>query len=78
MGDFGLTRLTTARTRGKPPPSPIYYSLCISATPTSEWLFLLGLPRRSLETISVWTPRTLQGHNSLLIPLIGMRSKANL
>ncbi len=42
-----LTRLTTARTRGKPPPSPIQYSMCLSAAPTPEWLFVPGLPRRS-------------------------------
>jgi hypothetical protein len=26
-GDSGLTRLTTARIWGKPPPSPIYYTM---------------------------------------------------
>jgi hypothetical protein len=47
MGNYGLTRLTTARTRGKPPPSPIQYSMCLFAAPTPEWLFVPGLPRRS-------------------------------
>ncbi len=28
-------------------------------------------------TVPVWTPKTLTAHNSLLKPLIGMRSKAN-
>ncbi len=35
-GNSGLTRLTTTQTRGKPPPSPIQYSLRYSTTPTSE------------------------------------------
>ncbi len=73
-----LTRLTTAHIRGKPPPSPIQYYLCFSATTTSEWLFIPGLPRRSPKTVPIWTPGTLQVHNSLLRPSIGMRSKANL
>jgi hypothetical protein len=34
VGNPGLTRLTTTRIRGKPPPSPIYYSLRFSASPT--------------------------------------------
>ncbi len=78
MGNYGLTRFTTARTRGKPPPSPIQYSLHLFAAPTSEWLFVPRLPRRNLEILSVWTLGTLQGHHSLLGPPIGMRSKTNL
>ncbi len=71
--DFGLTRFTTARTRRKAPPSPIKYSR-YSAAPTSEWHFFPGLPRRSPETVMVWTPGTLATHNSLLKLPIGMRS----
>ncbi len=37
-GNSGLTRLTTAQTRGKPPPSPIQYALRLSTTPASKWL----------------------------------------
>jgi hypothetical protein len=37
-----------------------------------------GLPRRSPETVSVWTPVTLGTHNSRFRPRIGMRSEANL
>ncbi len=77
-GNSGLTRLTTARTRGKPPPSPIQYSLHYSAAPTSEWHFFLGLPKWSPETVPVQIPGTLGIHNFLLKPLIRMRSKANL
>jgi hypothetical protein len=39
-GDSRLTRLTTARPRGQTPPSPIYYSLSLSTTPTSQCLFV--------------------------------------
>ncbi len=78
LGDFGLTRLTTARTREKPPPSPIQYSLRYSAAPTSEWHFFPGLPRRSPEIVPIWTPGILVVHNSLLKPSIEMRSEASL
>ncbi len=78
MGNPRLTRLTTARTQGKPPPSPIQYTLCLSAAPTFKQFFVPRLPRKSLETIPVWTPGTLQGHNYLLKPPIGMRSQENL
>ncbi len=43
--------------------------------PTSEWLFVPGLPRRSLETVPVWTLETLKAHNSQLRPLIRMSLK---
>jgi hypothetical protein len=39
--------------------------MCLSAAPASKWLFVLGLPRTSLKTIPIWTPRTLGVHNSL-------------
>ncbi len=77
-GNPGLTRLTMAQTRGKPPPSPIQYSMRLSTTPTSEWLFVPGLPRRSPETVPIWTLESLRVHNFLFRPSIGMRSKANL
>ncbi len=78
MGNTGLTQLTTARTRGKPPPFPIQYYLQLSTKATSEWHFFPGLSRRSPETIPVWTPGTLGIHNVLLKPQIGMRSEAIL
>jgi hypothetical protein len=77
-GDSKLIRLITARTRVKPPTSPILYSLRLLAAPTSKWFFILGLPRRSFEIVSVWTSTTLQGYNYLFKPSIGMRSIANL
>ncbi len=60
----GLTCLTMAQTQGKPPPSPIQYSLRCSAAPASKWLLFPGFPRRSLESVPVWTPGTLGAHNS--------------
>jgi hypothetical protein len=45
------TRHTTARTRGKPPPSPIYYSLRHVSGTTSKWLFFPGLPSWSPEIV---------------------------
>jgi len=45
---------------------------------TFEWLLVPGLPRRSPETILVWTLGTLGVHNSQFRPLIGMRFEANL
>jgi hypothetical protein len=52
-GNFGLIRLTTARTRGKPPPSPIYYTMHLSTKATSKWFFVLGLSKGSPETARV-------------------------
>ncbi len=74
----GLTKLITAQIQKKPPPSPIQYSLHLSTAPTSEWLFVLGFPRKSPKTIPVWTFGTLRNHNSLPRPLIKMRSETNL
>ncbi len=76
-GNSRLTRLTTARIQGKPPPSPIQYTLCLSAAPASKWLFVPRLPR-SPKTIPVWTLGTLRDQNSLFRPLIRMKSQENL
>jgi hypothetical protein len=65
MGNFGFIRLTMARIRGKPPLSPIYYSVRLSASPTSE-------------TVPIWTLAILQDYNSLFRPLIGMKFEENL
>ncbi len=75
---LGHTRLTTSRTWGKPPPSPISYTLQLSAEATSKWLFFLGLPRRSPETISSWSPGTLGPHISRLPTPIGARYELKL
>jgi hypothetical protein len=52
-GKLELTRLTMARTGGKPPPSPLYYTLCLSARPTSKWHFVPRLPNGSPEIANV-------------------------
>jgi hypothetical protein len=39
--------------------------------PTSEWLFVSGLPKRSLKIVPVWTFKTLGAHNSQMKPPIG-------
>ncbi len=44
-GQHGHTRLTTARTWGKPPPSPLQYTLWLSTKATSKWLFVLGVSK---------------------------------
>ncbi len=72
------TRLTTARTRGKPPPSPIQYILQLSAEATSKWLFFPGLSSWSPETVSGWSPRTLDAHSSSPQTRIGTRSEPKL
>ncbi len=77
-GNFGLTRLTMARTRGKPPPSPIQYILHLSVKATSKWLFVSGLPKGSPETTKVETPTTLRGYNFVFRLPIGTRSEAKL
>ncbi len=76
--DLGLTRLTMAWTRGKPPPSPIQYTLHLPGRVASEWLFVPGLPNGSLEIAKVESPATLQDYNFLCRPLIKMRSKPKL
>ncbi len=58
-GKLRLTKLTTARTWGKPPPSPLYYTLCLSTRPTSKWHFVPGLPNGSPEIPKIRTPATL-------------------
>ncbi len=78
MGDFGLTRLTTAWTWGKPPPSPINYTLQLSTGATSKWLFVPGLPSGSPEIPTTGILATLKAYNFLCKPPIAMRSKAKL
>ncbi len=75
---FGLIRFATARTWGKPPPSPLQYTLCLSTRPTSKWLFVLGLPSGSLEITKVGTSKTLGPHNFVCRPPIEMRHETKL
>ncbi len=77
-GKFRLTRFTTARTWGKPPPSPFQYILCLSARATSKWHFVLGFPSGSPEILKVGTLATLGAHNFLCKPPTDMRFRAKL
>jgi len=47
---------------GKPPPSPLLYTLCFSTKPTYKWHFVSGLPNGSLK-IGNLTPSPSFGHN---------------
>jgi hypothetical protein len=63
-GQHRHTRLTMARTWGKPPPSPLYYTLWLATEPTSKWLSWgsrVGVPKsRQLGLPQFWSPITLQ------------------
>ncbi len=50
-GKHGLTRLTIAWTWGNPPPSPLYYSLCLAIGVAPKCHFVPGLPS--------WNPEIL-------------------
>jgi len=58
-----LTRFTTARTLGKPPPSPLYYSLWLAMWVTSKCHFL-GTPKSKVSKFlklglpPLWRPKT--------------------
>jgi hypothetical protein len=58
-GQLRLIRLTTARTWGKPPPSPLLYTLCLFMRATSKWFFVRKLPSGSPEIPTARTPVTL-------------------
>jgi len=74
----GFTKLNTARTWGKPPPSPLYYSLCLATWPTPKCHFVLGLPSWSPEIPENGTFVTLEAHNFVYRPLIEAMSKEKL
>jgi hypothetical protein len=53
-----------AWTWGKPPPSPLIVTMCLSTRPTSKWHFVLGLPHGvpkfpKLGFLQIWGPITL-------------------
>ncbi len=77
-GKFELTRFTTARTWGKPPPSPLYYTLCLATGPAPKCHFVSRLPSGSPEIPTIRTPATLGVHNFACKPPIEMRSEAKL
>ncbi len=73
-----LTKLTMAPTWGKPPTSPLYYTLCLATGLAPKCHFVQGLPSGSPKILKVGTPATLKAHNFVCIPLIEMRFKAKL
>ncbi len=77
-GKHGLTRLTMAQSWGKPPPSPLQYTLCLVTGPTPKCHFVSGFPSGSPEILNVGTFMTLKGHKFVCKPLIEMRSEAKL
>jgi hypothetical protein len=63
-GNQGLTRLTTVRTWGKPPPSPLYYTMCLATGSTPKCHFVSRLPSAipkfsKLGNPQLWGPITL-------------------
>ncbi len=78
IGKLGLTRLTTTRTWGKPPPSPLQYTLCLAIGPTPKWHFVPGLPSQSPKIPTTGILATLEAHNFVCKPLIEMRFKKKL
>jgi hypothetical protein len=76
MGKFRLTRLTTARTWGKPPPLIVYFVL--GHRTNTQMTFCLGTPTWEFEIPKVGTPTTLGVHNFVYRPLIEMRFEAKL
>ncbi len=75
---FRFTRLMTTWTWGKPPPSPLQYTLCLSTKPTSKWHFVSGLPNGSPKIAKIRTFATLEARNFACKPRIEMRSIAKL
>jgi hypothetical protein len=65
-----------ARTWGKPPPSPLYYSLWLSTGATSKWHFVPRLPSGP-EIPTARTLVTLGPHNFVCRSLITMIFKKN-
>jgi hypothetical protein len=78
MGKHRLTRPTTALTWGKPPPSPLYYFLCLAPGPAPKCHFVPRLPSGSPEILEIGTPMTLGAHKFVLKPLIEVRFKTKL
>jgi hypothetical protein len=78
MGKHKLIRLTKAQTSGKPPPSPLYYTLCLATRLTPKCHFVVGLPNGSIEIPEAGTFVILGPHNFLQKPLIEMKFEAKL
>jgi hypothetical protein len=74
MGNSGLSWLPMAQTRGKPPPSPISYTLRHSTGATSKRLFVLRLPSGSPETVPKLSQFGLSWLWQLITPHSNLRS----
>jgi hypothetical protein len=61
---------------GKPPPSPLYYTLYVATRPTPKCHFVSELPSESLEILKFGIPTTLEAHNFICKPLIEVRYEA--
>jgi hypothetical protein len=77
-GKLGLMRLIIARDLGKPPPSPLQYSLCLATGLAPKWDFVLGFPNESLKIPKVGILGTLGAHNFVWKPSTKMRFDAKL
>jgi hypothetical protein len=75
MGKHRLTRLTTARTWGKPPPSP--YNI-IYSWPWGQYPNVILSRDSHVGSPEIGTLVTLKAHNFLCKPLIEMKSKEKL
>jgi len=78
MGKYIFIRFTTARTLGKPPPSPLLYYLCMAIGPAPKCHFVSGFPSESPEIPEIETPTTLGAHNFMCKPLIKAKFEAKL
>ncbi len=77
-GKLKFISLIMAWTWGKPPPSPLYYILCVATRPTPKWHFVLKLLSGNPEIPKVGTPTILGADNFIYKPLIEMWFKAKL
>jgi hypothetical protein len=70
MGKHELTRFTKARTWGKPPPSPLYYTLRLATGLTPKCHFVPGFQSGSPEILKIGSLATLEAHNFVCRPPI--------
>jgi hypothetical protein len=61
--DPRLTKLITAQTWWKPPPSPLSYVMCLAMGLAPKWHFVLGLPSVSPEIYKIETLTILGAHS---------------
>ncbi len=64
--------------QGKPPPSPLQYSLCLATRPAPKCHFVPRLQNGSFEIPKIRTSTTLEAHNFVCRPPIEERFEAKL